>query len=124
MKWARNKGIPQAQVELFFEDGAKHHGQLERILRANDGIGPIFKTKEEMVQFQAADLLAWKSHKVLQKVIEHDGSEDIDAFNSIRRSLEEVNSIPHSYGVHTYESLKPLIQRAKVPLRSMKQALR
>jgi hypothetical protein len=76
MKWARNKGAVQANVNFFFEDGAKNRGQLESLLRANDGIGPLFKSKEEMVQFQAADLLAWKSHKVLKDVVEYEGPGD------------------------------------------------
>jgi hypothetical protein len=72
-----------------------------------------------MIQFQAADLLAWKSHKVIAKVIEHDGSRDVAAYSSVQRSLAEIKSIPHDYGVHVYESLEKLIQRAKVPTRAV-----
>ncbi len=51
LKWAKNKGIRQQDVKFFFEDGATHRGQLEKILQANDGIGPLFVSKSLMVQF-------------------------------------------------------------------------
>jgi hypothetical protein len=120
LKWAQNKGVKSAGVHFFFEDGAKHRGQLEKLLMANDGIGPLFRSKAETVQFQAADLLAWKSRKILEQVIGYDGPNDAEAYNSIQRSLEEIKGIPHDYGVHIYESLERLVQRAKIPLRSRK----
>jgi Protein of unknown function (DUF3800) len=120
MKWARKNNVAQVHIEFFFENGATHRGQLEKLLRANDGIGPLFKSKEEMVQFQAADLLAWKSRKALAQAVEYDGPGDIDAYNSVQRSLVEIKSIPHDYGAHVYESLEQLILQAKIPLRPRK----
>jgi hypothetical protein len=120
MKWARNQGVAQAHIKFFFEDGATHRRQLEKFLRANDGIGPLFQSKEEMTQFQAADLLAWKSRKVLTQVVEYEGPGDIDAYNSVQRSLAEIKSIPHDYGAHVYESMEQLIHRAKIPRRPRK----
>jgi hypothetical protein len=95
-------------------------GNLGNFFELMTALALYSETKEEMVQFQAADLLAWKSHKVLGKVVEHDGSEDLEAYSSVQRSLAEINTIPHSYGVHIYESLERLIQRANVPLRERK----
>jgi hypothetical protein len=118
LKWARNKGVAQPEVEFFFERGAKHRGQLEKFLLANDGIGPLFPSKTEMVQFQAADLLAWKSRKVLADVFGIRGNDDLDAYLSVKRSLEEINSIPHAYGIHDYASMEKLCLRAQVPRRA------
>jgi hypothetical protein len=117
LKWAKNKGIRQQEVKFFFEDGATHRGQLEKILQANDGIGPLFVSKSLMVQFQAADLLAWKSRKVLAQVVQYDGPGDAEAYDSIQRSLAEIKTIPHSYGMHVYESMEKLAMRANVPKR-------
>ena len=117
LKWAQNKGLRQQDVKFYFEDGATHRGQLEKLLKANDGIGPLFVSKVLMVQFQAADLLAWKSRKVLVQVVEYDGPADLEAYNSIERSLAEIKTIPHDYGVHVYESMEKLALRAKVPRR-------
>jgi hypothetical protein len=62
MKWAQKK---RGTIEFFFEDGATHRSELKRLLKANGDVVPIFLPKERMVQFQAADLLAWKSRKIL-----------------------------------------------------------
>lgn len=117
IKWARGKSISPNKINFFFEHGAKHRGQLDKILRANDGIEPLFRTKEEQVQFQPADLLAWKHRKLMAEVVKHDGSPDLEKYLSIMRSLKTLNSIPHDYGVHTLESLEKVIKAAKIPLR-------
>jgi hypothetical protein len=114
--WARKKA--GASIQFFFEDGATHRGQLKKILMANDGIEPTFRTKEGMPQFQAADILAWKSRKVLGEVVGYEGPGDHDLYNSINRSLAEISSIPHKYGVHSYASMEPMIRSAKIPLRT------
>ena len=117
LKWAKNKGIRQQDVKFFFEDGATHRGQLVTILKANDGIGPLFVSKSLMVQFQAADLLAWKSRKVLAQVVQYDGPGDTQAYESVERSLAEIKTIPHSYGMHIYESMERVAIHANVPRR-------
>ena len=115
MRWARKK--PGASVQFFFEDGATHRGQFKKILMANDGIEPLFHSKEGMPQFQAADLLARKSRKVLAAVVGYDGPGDVDLYKSVNASLAEIKSIPHKYGVHSYESMEPMIRHAKIPVR-------
>jgi hypothetical protein len=70
-----------------------------------------------MVQFQAADLLAWKSRKVMAQVVEYDGPGGAEAYDGIQRSLAEIRTIPNSYGMHVDESLEKLAIRANVPLR-------
>jgi hypothetical protein len=115
MKWAQTK---RGSIEFFFEKGATHQGQLTRILKANGDVEPIYRSKEQMIQFQAADVLAWKSRKVLAEVVEYDGPPDAEAYSSIQRSLAEIKSIPHDYGVHIYASLEPLVKRARIPRRT------
>lgn len=116
MQWARKKNA--TNIEFFFEDGATHRGQLKKILNANnDGIEPIFRSKETMTQFQAADLLAWKSRRTIADVVRYARPGDIDLYNSIQNSLAEIKSIPHKYGVHTYESMERIAQRGRIPLR-------
>src|SRR5690349_10815240 len=61
LKWAKKK---KALVQFFFEDGATHQKQFKKIIKLNDDIEPIFRSKEAMVQFQASDLLAWKNRKL------------------------------------------------------------
>lgn len=120
MKWARSKGIASSQTKFFFEDGATHKGQLEKLVRANnDATGQIFLRKPDVVPFQAADLLAWKSHKVVTQVVDYSGPlENIAEFISVHRSMLGVKSIPNSYGFHAYESMKKLAICAGIPKRS------
>ncbi len=114
-KWARKKGNPP--VEFFFESGAKHWRQLKELLKVDNQIRAMDRSKEEMIQFQAADLLAWKNRKVMAEVVEYSGPPDRDIYDSINRSLAEIRSIPHKYGVHDYESMEALVKRAGIPRR-------
>jgi hypothetical protein len=57
--WAGRYSIPMKDVLVFFEDGAKHKGQLEWIAE-RDGLNvPIFRKKTELVPLQAGDFMAW-----------------------------------------------------------------
>lgn len=114
-KWAKKQG--GAEVEFFFEEGAKHHHQFAEIMKLNNDIEVIFRSKKAMVQFQPADLLAWKNRKVMAEVIGYEGPPDPDLYNSINRSLAGIKSIPHSYGVHTRESMEQIIRAGKIPRR-------
>lgn len=115
LKWAKKNEIPE--VKFFFESGAKHRDQFERIMKIDDGIVPLFLPKAAIVQFQAADLLAWKSRKVLAEVVNYEGPPNRDVYDSINRSLAGIRCIPHKYGVHSYESMLPLIRAAAIPRR-------
>lgn len=113
MRWANKKGSP---VEIFFEDGAVHRGQLKNILETEDGITAEFLTKDKMVQFQAADLLAWKNRKVLAPVFT--GVKGHAAYESIMRSFAAIESIPHHWAVHDHTSLERICIKANIPRRA------
>jgi hypothetical protein len=115
MKWAQKK---RGFIEFHFEKGATHNRQLKQLLKSNGDVKAKFESKEQKIQFQAADILAWKSRRVLAEVVEYVGPPDVDAYMSIQRSLAEIKSIPHSYGVHVYESLERLVQRANIARRT------
>jgi hypothetical protein len=54
------------QIEYFFEDGAKHKGQLKWICE-RDGLPiPEFLQKKDRVPFQAADFIAWMHNLYLR----------------------------------------------------------
>ena len=84
---------------------------------ANDNIEPIFRSKEAMVQFQAADLLAWKNRKVLAEAVNYKGPGDMNLYNSIEASMAEISRIPHKYGVHSYRSIELVAQHGNIPKR-------
>jgi hypothetical protein len=114
-KWAKKRD--DAEVEFFFEKGARHQSQFDKIMRLNHGLEVTFQSKDSMVQFQAADLLAWKNRKVMTEVINYQGPPNLDLLNNINRSLEGIRSIPHSYGVHTLDSMEKIIRAGKIPRR-------
>lgn len=60
--WAHNHSVNVGDIQFFFEDGAKHKGQIEWIAE-RDGLPiPVFRKKTDVVALQAGDLLAWCIH--------------------------------------------------------------
>lgn len=60
--WADRFSVDVNEILFFFEDGAKHKGQLEWIAE-RDGIPvPMFRKKSDVTALQAADLIAWCIH--------------------------------------------------------------
>ena len=61
-EWATKHQVPRAEIGYFFEDGAKHKGQIQWIAE-RDGIPvPDFREKKR-TPLQVGDLLAW-SHNL------------------------------------------------------------
>lgn len=119
MKWSKKNG--KTPVQFYFEKGALHQGQLDRIVKLNDGIDLSFKSKESMTQFQIADLLAWKNHKIMTDAVRYDGPPDKDVLDSLSRSLDVIRSIPHSFGGHNYDSMERVIRVGKIPRRQIQK---
>lgn len=63
--WASKYAIPESNIRHFFENGAKHKGQLEWIAERDHLTIPVFLDKNEVVPLQAGDFLAWCSHHYL-----------------------------------------------------------
>lgn len=61
-RWATKHSVPSGDIEYFFEDGAKHKGQLQWIAERDSISIPIFLEKR-FAPLQAGDLLAW-SHNL------------------------------------------------------------
>ncbi len=57
--WARKHSIPMEKMLFFFEDGAKHKGQLEWIAERDRLSIPVFRKKSELVPLQVGDFIAW-----------------------------------------------------------------
>lgn len=57
--WAQKHTIPTSDLLYFFENGAKHKGQLRWIAERDRLPVPIFLNKTDSVPIQAGDLLAW-----------------------------------------------------------------
>jgi hypothetical protein len=86
-EWAASHGILEP-IEFFFEDGAKRRGQLLWIAEKDKKPTPIFKKKSEIIQFQAADLLAWEHNRLLRK----DRSKWLNNLSPVLQKLEEMSN--------------------------------
>jgi hypothetical protein len=75
-------------IEFFFEDGAKHKGQLLWITEKDGKPSPIFRKKHETIRFQAADLLAWEHNKLLRK----ERTEWLKDPSPVLQNLEEMSN--------------------------------
>jgi hypothetical protein len=58
-EWAHKHEINVFEILFFFEDGAKHKGQLEWIAERDKATQPVFRKKSEVIALQVGDLIAW-----------------------------------------------------------------
>jgi hypothetical protein len=58
-RWAERHSIPGQEIMYFFEDGAKHKGQLEWLAEKDKLPRPRFEKKADIVPLQAGDFIAW-----------------------------------------------------------------
>lgn len=58
-EWAAQHSINASEILYFFEDGAKHKGQLKWVAERDGLPVPEFLDKAKAVPLQAGDLLAW-----------------------------------------------------------------
>jgi hypothetical protein len=61
-EWADQHSVDVKEILFFFENGAKHKGQLEWIAERDTLPIPVFPEKKDLVPLQAGDLLAWLIH--------------------------------------------------------------
>jgi len=116
MKWKIKNKI-DGPVETFFESGATHWGQLETLVQKSHGFTPIKKLKQEMVQFQCADLIAWKNRRALELTKEKGHTRDEEILDSIFRSQKEVDKIPQFSGVYDKQGLLKICEQNKIKRR-------
>src|ERR1043166_2124439 len=63
--WAVKHSVPPNEILYFFEDGAKHKGQIKWIGERDHLPIPVFLSKSQNVALQAGDLIAWCHHLYL-----------------------------------------------------------
>jgi hypothetical protein len=104
LDWLNKSTTKRAKpLEVFFEKGDEHQGELDSLCQSHFSIEPNFKNKE-MVQFQPADLLAWKNWIAVTNAHLKGYTGDAEILDSIQRSLEELKRIHSANGVYDKES--------------------
>jgi Protein of unknown function (DUF3800) len=64
-EWASRHSIPSKEVLCFFEDGAKHKGQIKWMAERDRLSVPTFLEKSQAAPLQAGDLIAWANNLYL-----------------------------------------------------------
>jgi Protein of unknown function (DUF3800) len=106
-EWANYYAIPDEQIKYFFENGAKHKGQIEWIAERDKLPIPLFPSKADAVPLQAADLIAWLQTKALN-----------GSASALHRDLiERLERHPHDWSSLNYETGEALAKWAVIALR-------
>lgn len=118
--WADKWGIDRATITYVFEDGDKDKGDLTKRMNQHFKINPKFKSKEDCIAFQAADLLAYEHLLANRKIYEVGAG--VLGIEDLRRSLQALQSIPHGgegidWGVHDLETLDRSVNGDRLPRR-------
>ena len=117
--WKERRRI-SAPVEYYFENGAKHKGELINRLKKHDGIIAKFAGKES-AQLQAADLIAWKNRRVVHDIINRPDSMMGD---NLRRSLAPVSRVPGNSTCLMKRNYWPSVNGTMFPPRNEESWLR
>jgi hypothetical protein len=111
MQWVRRNNVQRLQV--FIEKGDEGQGILDRILQKVLKIDANFKSKAEIVPFQAADIAAWEGSKFV-KIAQRAGGD----FGGLRRSFLALDSHPNDWGAVVREDIIKTCKNLKVPRRA------
>jgi hypothetical protein len=116
LKW-KSKQAPSSKVEFFFEDGDAFFPEMKRNSQRLHTVTPMERTKLEMVQFQACDLIAWKNRMAITEAKEASGEKDLQRFESINRSTALIEAIPNDFGVFDAGELRKMCNSGAIPRR-------
>ena len=94
-QWAVNHSIDNQEILYFFEDGAKHKGQLEWIGREDNIPIPIFRKNKLLSLSQAGDLIAWCNNLYLTM----EGA----ILPPYERALDRLSAKSHEWGLVNYQ---------------------
>lgn len=107
LKAWKDKFAPNDPLEVFFEDGTKHRGDLKKVFQQFGYEAPIFREKKKVFPLQAADLLAWENFTSFKTGI-------------VRAAVQELlwNTVGHEhFGMFTVQRLIDACEETHVPKR-------
>ena len=67
--WADKRGVELGDIEILFEDGDEHRGELKELCSRQFGITVVFDGKKRM-PFQVGDLVAWAGRRESSEYIQ------------------------------------------------------
>jgi hypothetical protein len=114
-KWAGKHGIKQAA--FAFERGDEDWKNLERVCRDQEKIHATCHSKKDFVQFQAADLIAWKSRYPVRRVLSDDLQETVEERERLLGMIGDLKKTPYASGVFDADSFTNICVNGNIPLR-------
>jgi vacuolar-type H+-ATPase subunit I/STV1 len=114
-KWARKHHVKQ--VGFAFERGDEDWKDFKRVCQEQEKIEATSYSKKDFVQFQAADLLAWKSRYPVRRVLSDDLEETVEELQRLLSMVGDLKRTPYISGVFNSESFTNICIKGSIPLR-------
>jgi hypothetical protein len=107
-KWAVRRDVDYRSILCVFEDGDLGRGTLIRRARA-DGFNAILQSKQNVRAFDACDLVAWKTRRLVDDaLVSQSQDQDSEAAEHILKAMDLLNPILHLNGFIDRELLAKL----------------
>jgi hypothetical protein len=100
--WAHHHSVRADEIKYYFEDGAKHKGQLSYVAERDRCPAPVFLPKAKAVPLQAADLIAWQHQRMLRNGISTPVYDALEAASNdwgVARTFEDPDQLAHILGI-------------------------
>jgi hypothetical protein len=97
--------------DCIFEDGDKHKKEFKLLMKRFVDWPDIFRSKKDIIAFQAADLTAWENLKL------YTCAESGEMFR-LRESLKALETISSDWYVYTESELRRMCKDFSIPKRT------
>jgi hypothetical protein len=112
-RWRNENASLDPRLSIFFENGTKHKGDLEEVMRHDNLPSPIFLEKS-VNAMQAADLFSWEVFTAIRT----GGALRTGIVRDSFCTLVPRGPRRKFHGVYTYPNLERLCKSQEVPLRA------
>jgi hypothetical protein len=110
-KWAVRMGYKKDEMRFVFEDGSHvPKGCLYEWMEREGYLAPIFEPKAKHRGLELADFYSWEHTKILRRLKNYD-------FSDFRKSLLELNKIPHATGLFLEHHMRAMCRNNLIPRR-------
>lgn len=114
-KWAGKHGVEQAA--FAFERGDEDWKDFERVCQDEERIHAASYSKKDFVQFQAADLIAWKSRYPIRRVLSPDLEETMEERQRLLGMISELKRAAYKSVVFDANSFTNICVKGNIPFR-------
>jgi hypothetical protein len=113
-EWADNYRIDKSHIEFLFEKGDTDQDHLRKRMSLDYGFESIIKPTDQIISFQACDLVAWEAHRA-EKIVAKEISR---SKKDLRKSFIALLDIPYVHGVYHEADLRNICETVPMPTRA------